>query len=663
MITLTMRQHLYGVLAGSAGLALASAILFLKDTLPTLDRLTAVAEDLSVHYAAKPFQSTDLVILDIDEASLARLGQWPWTRYRLAQLVNTLTEAGCAAVAFDFLFAEPDRTSPAQIRPLWESIQGAPLTPEPFTAIPDFDETFAASLAKNGRAVLGCAFSLSQPPAPVANDPLYLRRWNNLETDSTCKPRGLTPASSALFPLPVLRKGTRRDTGALTITPDYDRIIRRTPLLIQYGDNIYSALSIEAVRLYLRKRNNLYRLAPDTGHLQAIHLQETSITLDPGGVAVLNYRSNLPPAYPVHKVLSGEIPHAALRGKLVLIGTSALGLHDLVNTPLNKSISGVYVHATLADNMLAQDLLHTIPRSRWLAVILLVGILAIAAGLFLSIPLGTATALFLAFATFAGTVYLRMSVYAASPFEPLAAIFLGFGLTALVRFMMIDKQRKAVREMFGSMVSPTLLRHLEQMTGNLSLQGERRTVTVLFTDLEAFTAISEKLTPQELTDLLHAYFEPMTDICLSHGAYINKFIGDSIMAVYNVPGELPDHVVAAVRSAMEMQEKLAELRPSLERQYGVTLRMRIGIHTGEVTAGNMGSAKRFEYTVLGDTVNVASRLEGENKKHGTYILVSEAISQQLPQTIPTRLVGEVSLRNRAQPLLAYEVPCDGASFR
>lgn len=655
MMTSTARQHVYGLLAGSSGLLIAVAILFFKNTLPTLDRMTAVVEDLSVRFAAKPFQAEDLVVLDIDEASLARLGQWPWPRYQLAQLVNTLTEAGCAVVAFDFLFAEPDRTSPAQIRPLWESIQGAPLTREPFASIPDFDETFAASLAEHGRAVLGCAFLLSQTHASAADDPLYLRRWNNIETDSTRRPQGLTPASSALFPLPLLRNATRRDTGALTITPDYDRIIRRTPMLIQYGENLYSALSIEAVRLYLRKRNNLYRLAPETGRLQAIHLHDTPITLDPGGVAVLNYRSNLPPTYPVHKVLSRELPPEALRGKLVFLGTSAIGLHDLVNTPLNKSVSGVYIHATLADNMLSQDLLHTLPLSIWLGVILLLGILSIAAGLFLSIPLGTCAALMLAVATFSVTVYLRTSVYAASPFEPLMAIILGYAFTALARFIMIDKQRKAVREMFGSMVSPTILRHLEKLSGNLALQGERRTVTVLFTDLEAFTSVSEKLSPQQLTDLLRDYFEPMTEICLKHGAYINKFIGDAIMAVYNVPTELPSHVEEAVRSAREMQERLAELRPRFEEKYGVTLRMRIGIHTGEATAGNIGSAKRFEYTVLGDTVNVASRLEGENKKHGTWILVSDAVSQQLPPAIPTRLVGEVSLRNRAQPLLAYEV--------
>lgn len=644
------------MLVGSIGIFLAIAILFLKDSIPTLDRITAVVEDLSARYASKPYQSTEIVVLDFDEASIAKLGQWPWTRHRLAQIMTKLTEMGTAAVAFDFIFSEPDRTSPAQIKSLWESVHGAPLTNSTFTSVPDFDETFATSLSKNGRAVLGCAFYLSQMQASDADDPLYLRRWNNIESDSRIVPTGLTPASSAVFPLQSLRKASRHDTGFLTITPDYDRIVRRTPMIIKYGENLYSALSIEAVRLYLRKRNNLYRLAPLTGRLVSINIHDRAISLDPGGVAIINYRSNLPPTYPVQKLISNEIPKTVLEGKIVFLGTSAIGLHDLVNTPLSKSISGVYVHTTLADNMLTGDLLHTIPKSLWTGLIILLGLLSIAAGLYLSIPIGTLIAVLLASATFTVTIYLRTLVYAASPFEPLAAIILCFILTALVRFIIIDKQRKVVREMFGSMVSPKILSHLENMTsGNLALQGERRIVTVLFTDLEAFTSISEKLPPKQLTDLLREYFEPMTEICLRHNAYINKFIGDAIMAVYNVPTELQNHVEEAVRSAIEMQMKLAELRPLFEQKYGVTLRMRIGIHTGEATAGNIGSAKRFEYTVLGDTVNLASRLEGENKKHGTWILITETVRKQIPDTIVTRVVGEVIVRNRKEAALVHEV--------
>lgn len=652
----SVKQHFYGALAGGSGILMAIAILHFKDTVPTLDRITAVVEDLSVRYAAKPHQSPNIVVLDVDEASIKKLGQWPWPRYRLAQIIDKLSEMAPAAVAFDFIFSEPDRTSPAQIKPLWESIQGAPLSSEPFASIPDFDQTFATALSANGRTVLGSAFSLSQTQATSADDPHYLRRWNNIDRDSSIPPRGLTPASSGIFPLPLLRSATRNDTGFLTITPDYDRIIRRTPMLIQYGENLYSALSIEAVRLYLRKRNNLYRLDSESGHLAAIHLHDRAIGLDPGGVAILNYRNDLPPRYSVHQLLSGDVPKHALEGKIVFVGTSAIGLHDLVNTPLSKSISGVYIHTTLADNMLSNDLLHTIPKSAWTGCIILLGLLAIASGLFLSIPLGTLATLLLSCATFALTVYLRTFIYAASPFEPLASIILAFALTALVRFISIDKQRKAVREMFGSMVSPKILNHLESLASDsLALQGERRMVTVLFTDLEAFTSISEKLPPHQLTELLHAYFEPMTEVCLKHNAYINKFIGDAIMAVYNVPTELPNHVEEAVRSALEMQAKLAELRPIFEEKYGVTLRMRIGIHTGEATAGNIGSAKRFEYTVLGDTVNLASRLEGENKKHGTWILISDAVRKAIPATIPTRLVGEVLVRNRAEPVLVHEV--------
>lgn len=657
-MTAAFKQNCASVGAGGFALFLAVSIVYTKDAIPACERIAAVIEDISVRCAAKPFQSNEIVILDVDEASLQKLGQWPWTRYRLAELLNRLTEMGAATVAFDFIFSEPDRTSPAQIRPLWESIPGVSLPADSFAAVPDFDDGFAQALAQQGHALLGSAFYLGSSPAQAQEDPLYLRRWNNVDRDSTLAPNGLLLASEAVFPLASLRKATRCDTGYLTITPDYDRIIRRTPLLLRYGENLYSALAIEAVRLHLRKRNNLYTLHPGTGKLASVNLHESPITLDPNAVAVINYRSDLPPTYAVHKFLKGDVPKEMINGKLIFIGTSAIGLHDLVNTPLNKSISGVYVHATLADNMLSRDLLHTVPRSVWSAFIIAVGGLAIAATLLLSIPWATLTTLLLSAFSFALTVYLRRHVYAASPFEPLFATSVGFGLTALVRFISIDQQRKRIREIFGSMVSHQLLRHLEKSPSRtLFMESERKTVTVLFTDLEGFTSISERLSPKLLTDLLRSYFEPMTEICLQHGAYINKFIGDAIMAVYNVPGDLPNHVEEAVRSACEMQEKLNELRPFFEQTYGITLRMRIGIHTGEATAGNMGSAKRFEYTVLGDTVNVASRLESENKNHGTWILVSDAVASQLPPDLKSRPVGEIHIRNRDRPLLVHEIVC------
>lgn len=330
------------------------------------------------------------------------------------------------------------------------------------------------------------------------------------------------------------------------------------------------------------------------------------------------------------------------------------GLFDLVNTPVNRNLPGVMVHAIVADNILSGDLLST-PRF-WPWVIVLAGLLGLGAAFLSSVSLGVSVTVLLQAALFFIPVYLRRyGLYAASPFEPMFCGLFCFLGVSLVRFRVAENQRKRVRGMFSSMVSPRVLKHLEEMPQGPSLQGERKKVVVLFTDVESFTAISEKLTPQKLASLLREYFTPMTDICLSHGAYINKFIGDAIMAVYNVPTDMPNPEAEAVLSAVEMQRKLDELRPDFEKRYGVTVRMRIGIHSGEAIVGNMGSEKRFEYTVLGDTVNLASRLEGENKKHGTWILASKevvGVAGALPGISP-RLIGEVTVRNRTVPATVY----------
>lgn len=638
----------------AGGTALALVLYALRDRAAFVQRVSVSVEDQAVRLAARPFDGSRVAAVMIDERALKRFGQWPWSRIILSELTHRIFEAGAAVVAFDEVFAEPDRLSPRQLAPFWSTLCDADL--KVLRQVPDSDEVFAEALAAHPTTVLGGFVSLTgQAAAESVADPLYRRRWLCATgADSGALPSDLVAADSAVFPLPALRQASGA-LGILTTTPDFDRVIRRTPLVFRLGsDKLYSALSVEAVRLYTRRTNLFYRLDPATAAIRAVNLRELPVRVDEGARAVLNYRSGFPPELSAADVLGGTAPAGALAGKIVFVGASAAGLFDLVNTPVGRNVPGVMVHAVAAENILAGDLLSTPPFWPW--VILLAGLAGLAAACVPSVPAGAALAAALEAAIFLAAVLLRREgLYAASPAEPMAGALLAFAGVALARFWAADAQRRQVRGMFGAMVSPSVLRHLEESPEGLALQGERKRVVVLFTDVESFTAISEKLDPPRLAALLREYFTPMTDICLGHGAYINKFIGDAIMAVYNVPADISHAEAEAVLSAVEMQRRLAELRPGFEARYGVTVRMRVGIHAGEAIVGNMGSERRFEYTVLGDTVNLASRLEGENKKHGTWILASKEVVEAagaLPGITP-KLVGEVTVRNRRVPATVY----------
>ena len=632
-----------------------------RDRISLFQRLSVSIEDLTVRLAARPI-SNAVAIAAIDEASLKQFGQWPWSRILISELTHTLHDAGASVVAYDLVLAEADRLSPAQLKPFWSTLAEADLTV--LDEIPDSDEVLAEALAAHPNTVLGAFLSLAEfPDGKRIDDPFYCRRWLNLagmtDVDTERIPSDIIPATEAIFPLPIFRKANSA-IGILTTNPDFDRVIRRTPLVFQLGkDKLYSALSVEAVRLHLHRTNLFYGLAPRTREIRSVRLRELPIRVDGGGNAAINYRSTAPDQYSVADIFSGSFPSNAFSGKIVFVGPTAQGLHDLVNTPIGENIPGVQIHAVVADNLLTGDLLST-PRF-WPAVIILAGLIGAAVAFIPSVPIGALVTGLSVLLFFYWVVLLRhFGLYAASPFEPMLCHFLSYGAIALLRFRRSDRQRKAVRGMFSSMVSPRVLRHLESLEGGPTLQGSRREVTVLFTDIEKFTSISEKLAPQELAALLREYFTPMTDICLAHGAYINKFIGDAIMAVFNAPADLPEHPKQAVLAAVKMQRELARLRPDFEARYGITLRMRCGIHTGIAIAGNMGSQQRFEYTVLGDTVNLASRLEGENKNHGTWILISEQTRKRLGDFAEATLipVGEVTVRNRTEPVMTYEVRAD-----
>ncbi|MDZ4200261.1 MAG: adenylate/guanylate cyclase domain-containing protein, partial [Kiritimatiellia bacterium] len=344
--------------------------------------------------------------------------------------------------------------------------------------------------------------------------------------------------------------------------------------------------------------------------------------------------------------------------RIVFVGTSAAGLKDLVATPMEAEFPGVAVHATAVDNMLAGDM-HR--EQSWffyagLGGILLGGLLSTFAAWRLRSAASLAISLLAVAAAIATSAWLLVGQNLIwSPAETVASCVLAYSAATAVRFGQEEKGRRQVRTLFGTMVSPEVLRFMEDHPGSFALTGERRTVTVLFSDLAGFTGISEKLEPARLADLINRIMTPLTENVLARKGMVNKYVGDSIMAVWGASFDLPDPAGEACRAALDMQETLDRLRPELLAEYGCDVRMRIGINTGPVVAGNMGSTRRFEYTVLGDTVNQAARFESENKAHGTRILAGEATVLAAGSSLTSRRIGEVTIRGRALPVAIYEI--------
>jgi adenylate cyclase len=607
---------------------------------------------------AVPPRAGAVVMVDIDDASLSRLGQWPWSRRELGRLVDNLWRQGAAVVVFDMVFPEADRTSPI----LFESSlrrefgPGVAVTGIPSEAL-DHDTDFAAALAR-GRSLMGCYFALG---APHDGRGIIADAYHHGHCFETGRPqRDMLPQGITLIQsLPVLRSRATGEASFNTLA-DRDNVIRRTPLLVAYGPNrIYPALSLEALRLFRGASNIRVGYDNQLGRgVASVDVGGLSLPTDANGCLVLNFRSTPFPRISAWKVLDGGRDVAAVSNRVVLIGTSAAGLHDLKATPLASDLPGIEVHATALDNMLAGDALRE-PRWMFHANLLAVAV----AGLAMIVLMASsrswhafiAAAGFIVMALATSTWALASYRLVVSPVGMAVGIILVYTSMTVVKYWQEERERHRIRTMFTTMVSTDVLRLMEENPGSFSLAGRKAEVTVLFSDIANFTQLAENLDPDVLTKLINRYLTEMTGIIMARGGYVDKFYGDAIMAVWGAPYAIPDHAHQACLTALEQLARLAVLNRDLSVEFGCELEIRIGINTGVVTAGNMGSANRFQYTVMGDAVNVASRLEAANRLCGTRILIGEGTLARVQGQVETRQIGWVQIRGKTKPVLLYEL--------
>ncbi|AGT11165.1 CHASE2 domain-containing protein [Paracoccus aminophilus] len=642
-------------LAGLATLLLAlfAATLFQ----PWRERLTFQVFDAYQRLAPRAATDPAVAVVDIDEASIAALGQWPWPRGTVADLVDRLGGMGAAAIAFDMSFSEPDRTSLDQAVTRLRNMGASINLPDGGAAL-NSDAAFAAAIARNP-VVLGVALNnetRTPPPKPRAgfafggSDPLsYLPHF----TGSIGNIAPLTAAATGI--------------GSFSFVPSSDNIVRTMPLVVATEEGLFPALNVEALRVaqgassfVLRSTDASGELGGSGGAMTALKVGTLSAPTDADGRLWLHF-SGMPrmPVIPAADVLDptkAAVIEPEISGRIVLIGTSAIGLRDIVATPISRSWPGVKVHAEVIDQIINQSFLT---RPDWapgaeltvavLASVVLIGIVALLGPVLSSLGLG------LLLAAVAGLSWISFNRFGLllDPVLPVLCLIAVFGLTAPLLIALTNREKLFVRSAFGRYLSPTLVDRLSDDPSALRLGGEARELTVLFSDIRGFTTLSERLDPTALTALLNGFLTPMTDVLLAHEATIDKYIGDAIMAFWNAPLEIEGHERKACLAALAMAEAVERMN----RERGSEIRIGVGLHRGMACVGNLGSIQRFSYSAIGDTVNLASRVEGLTKQYGVSIAVTEAVRAAVSEATGEDLafleLDRVRVVGRAAPVALF----------
>lgn len=601
------------------------------------------------------------VIIDLDEKSLNELGQWPWPRYRVALLFKYLQAYGAQAVVSDIIFAEPDRTSPTAIRrdvkrelKIDVEFQGMP------ESLMDYDKLLAHNLT-TGPFVLGIDFlgtagaggdqaesgrACDLPPAKVAV----------LSPPGALSPeQALFSAKRMICPAPVLAEAKPR-VGFITIAPDADSVYRRVPLLYGWKGDVYPSLALAALIQATGEENMILKLS--SLGVEGIRFNGIAIPTDQRAQMLINYRGKTRSFQYISAsdILGRRLPPGALKGRIAFIGTSAAGLKDIRSTPLDPSFPGVEAHATVVDNILSQQFL-SIPD--WAEGLEFTGM--VLAGLTTTMLLLWTRASLLALpliglgcAMWYGSVLLyEKQGYFLSPMYSYITLGLTFFILTVLKYWREERAKKFIHGAFAHYLAPSVISQIMDNPDSLTLEGQEKDITIQFSDVRSFTSLSEKLTPTQVTDLLHDYLTPMTRIITDNEGTLDKFIGDAVMAFWNAPLDVERHQEKALASALAQLKKLDELNHVFIEKYGFTIAVGIGIHSGPVRVGNMGSADLFDYTLIGDNVNLASRLEGLTKFYGQKLVVSQAVKDACRDEYVFRILDSVRVKGKLEPVTIH----------
>lgn len=615
--------------------------------------------------------STDdrIVILDIDEKSLKQEGRWPWGRDKLARLVDDLFDHyGVVTVGFDVVFAEPDTSSGLQVlqelgRKQFKDVAQFQSVLGQIRPALEYDALFAAKL-KQRNVVLGYYFSNSAageqssksgalPPSIFARGAFQGRAVNFVQWDGY----GAN--------LPELQASVAT-AGHFNPLVDFDGVVRRIPMLVQHDGAYYESLSLAVVRSVL----GWPRIVPgfastqskDYGGLEWLTLEaeqgNLTIPVDAQVSTLVPYRGprGTFKYLSITDVLHHRVPLAELQDRIVLVGTTAPGLMDMRSTPVGEVYPGVEVHANMISGIISQTLKQSPPYMVGANVVLL---LLLGMALSLVLPLLTPVrGMLLALGALAADVALNRILWDHADLAmPLAGglllIVVLFGLNMTFGYFVESRAKRQITGLFGQYVPGELVDEMAKHPESVSMEGDSREMTILFSDVRGFTTISEGLEPKELSELMNEFLTPLSRIIYEQRGTIDKYMGDCIMAFWGAPLADAEHAQHAILAGLRMQRKLAELQPHFKARGWPEIHIGVGINTGRVSVGNMGSEVRIAYTVMGDAVNLASRLEGITKEYGAQVVVGETTRQAAPQFV-YRELDMVRVKGKDKPVAIFE---------
>ncbi len=624
------------------------------------DRANNLIFDAYQQYKPRKWTNSSVVVLDIDEASIERIGQWPWPRDFMAELTDRLGKLGAATIVYDVVFSEPDRTSPIK---LIDRLQDAGVNVElpDQTGTLDNDKLFAEAIGRN-QVVTGLVLAQGlkkNPPLPKAGFGVSGTIPPQVRSDSVGAIRNLSVFDEAASGIGVF---------SLASQDVSDGIIRQVRLLQEVDGNFYPTLGLEALRVAQGAGGYKIKSSDGSGEVnigevRLTSLQAGALTIPTGAFGEINIYHSLIAAKPDLSVQSLMFPDevgvtikdlkAQVEGKIVLIGTSAAGLLDLRATAIESVVPGVFIHADIIDQLISGTFLKRPDTAKGMELV--VAILSVLLMLLITPHVnaligGIATLVICCATVWFFWTHFSQNLTLYSPLLTLVSVIAAYVTSSSAQFLVSQKEGAFLRNAFGQYLSPTLVDRLTKNPDQLVLGGETKELTVLFCDIRGFTSLSENLDPTELTNLLNNFLTPMTAILLNNGATIDKYMGDAIMAFWNAPIDQENHRELACRSVLEMRTALQRLND--ERT--MNLQIGTGLNTGPSCVGNLGSDQRFSYSAIGDAVNVASRIEGLTKQYGLDNLASgETIkSGDGFQFMEIDLVGVVG---RAEPLSVYHV--------
>ena len=562
--------------------------------------------------------SDDVVLVAVDEKSVNRFGRWPWSRDIIAKAVDHLDESNI--LLFDMVFSEPTED----------------------------DDRLGESIEEQGSAI--CGFFLRHHAtaklSPLQREIISDTSLDRLASDSEGE-RLFVSGAEAEVNIESILSACALSATFSTLT-DSDQILRGYPLAFTFDGEIIPSMGVQALRLYFNSDirylgNNSYEIA-----------HHRMITDDKGFVRLNYYPLQSYKIFSFADLYDGKIKSEALHNKIVIFGLSEMGLGDTRITPIG-AIPGPLVHYTFISNVLNDELLYENSILTWAALLLFLLLAMMLRGInSIYLRVGLYIVSYTLYFALTKLLYFTLHLYI-DAFYPMIALLLTGIVSESLLYKEQEKQMKFVKSAFSSYLSPLLLRKLIKEPEKLELGGEKKELTVFFSDIRDFTSISEKMDAQALTHYLNHYFTPMSDIVTQHNGMIDKYIGDALMAFYNAPVDVEDHAGDACRASLEMIRRLEELNREFLKEGLPPIAIGIGLNTAEVVVGNMGSSRRFNYTVIGDGVNLASRVEGLNKSFGTQILITEFTKAKIGERFLTRPLEKVQVKGKDEEVMLYEL--------